>query len=71
MKRQFALTADDKPLIERLSPKLREIISITGSYAQIGAALQIPLGTVRSRLNRARDALTRLREEELSKQKAA
>jgi len=37
-----------------------------GSYVEISRALNIPVGTVRSRLNRARTALTALREPALA-----
>jgi DNA-directed RNA polymerase specialized sigma24 family protein len=61
MSRNFTLTDADKPLLGKLSAKHREILGCTGSYDEIAAALNLNPGTVRSRLNRARNALERLR----------
>lgn len=59
--RAFNLTDADGSLIATLPANHREILSATGSYADIGAALNLAPGTVRSRLNRARAALVAAR----------
>jgi RNA polymerase sigma-70 factor (ECF subfamily) len=49
--------------IDRLEPELREIIEcylVGKAYKQIAAELRIPLGTVSSRMKRARDRLREL-----------
>ena len=57
------LEAEIQRAIDRLSEKLRAIIVLrynqSLSYDQISEALQISLGTVKSRLSRAHDALDR------------
>lgn len=60
-RRKPTLSADDRPLLEHLSKIHREVLLAEGSYTEIAAALNIPTGTVRSRLNRARKALAGLR----------
>jgi RNA polymerase sigma-70 factor (ECF subfamily) len=59
--RGVALMQSDDPLLEYLSPPHRQILRAEGSYEEIAAALGIPVGTVRSRLSRARQALVELR----------
>ena len=59
--RGVALMQSDDPLLEHLSPPHRQILRAEGSYEEIAAALGIPVGTVRSRLSRARQALVELR----------
>lgn len=56
----------DPGLIEKLSQHHREILQAPGSYKEIAASLGIPLGTVRSRLNRARAALKQMQAEAVS-----
>ena len=53
----------DPGLIEKLSQHHRDILLATGTYKEIAASLGIPLGTVRSRLNRARAALKQMQAE--------
>ena len=56
-----------RDLITQLNPVSREIIQLRNvqglSYTQISQALQIPLGTVMSRLARARDQIRELAKE--------
>lgn len=54
--------AIDPGLIEKLSQHHRDILLATGTYKEIAASLGIPLGTVRSRLNRARKAAEAIQE---------
>lgn len=62
--RAFKLNETDSALIEKLPANHQEMLRARGSYAEIGAALNLPSGTVRSRLNRARAALVAMREAE-------
>jgi DNA-directed RNA polymerase specialized sigma24 family protein len=57
------LKPSDDPLLEYLTPTQLEILRAHGSYDEIAATLNIPIGTVRSRLSRARAALVQLRKE--------
>lgn len=54
--------------ISRLSPKLRDVLTLCGfseaSYEEAAETLQIPVGTVRSRLNQARTNLRAMLEKE-------
>ncbi len=51
----------DQPLLEGLTPIYREVLRLRGSYEEMAAALRVPVGTLRSRLHRARSALVKLR----------
>ena len=62
--RGFSLVESDDALLQLLEMPHREILTTDGSYEQISRALNIPPGTVRSRLHRARVALTTLREQQ-------
>jgi len=57
------LEAEIQRAIDRLSPKLRQIIILRYienlTYEEVGETLDISLGTVKSRLSRAHDALDR------------
>lgn len=57
----FVLTEADEALLPRLPDHHQRILSSTGTYRERAAALDIPLGIVRSRLSRARAALNGLR----------
>ena len=59
--RNFKVIDADAPLIDRLKPQYQAVLRATGRYTDRAAQLQIPVGTVRSRLHRARAALTKLR----------
>lgn len=59
--RNFKLSEEDKPLLDKLTLPHRQILLAEGSYSQIAAAIGVAVGTVRSRLNRARAALTKAR----------
>jgi hypothetical protein len=63
----FAFTAEDEPLITTMKADFQTVLKANGKLATIAAELEIPLGTVKSRLNRARQQLAALREQELQK----
>ena len=58
----FSIEPSDAPLIEKLVEHHRQLITHDGTYAEMAEEFKIPIGTVRSRLNRARKALIALRE---------
>jgi len=57
----FVVLPEDAPLIDQLPPDQQNVLRSEGSYAERAGKLGIPIGTLRSRLHRARDALLRLR----------
>lgn len=57
----FAVTNADGPLIDKLPMAQQEVLMATGSYQAIADALKLPIGTVKSRLYRARTALLGMR----------
>lgn len=68
--RDFVIERSDGPLIEKLSPDHQQILALsvsrdagnrTPTYEAMAADLDVATGTVRSRLNRARNALVLLR----------
>ncbi len=62
--RNFTITQEDAQLLPQLSNEHREIlVALPRSYAELADFLKLPIGTVRSRLHRARAALARLREQ--------
>ena len=54
----------DEPLLAILEPKEQTVLRTTGSYEDRARELGIPIGTVRSRLHRARAKLVALRTHE-------
>lgn len=60
----IALTDADQPLLEKLSAEFRQVLTATGNYGEIAMALNLPQGTVKSRLHRARAALKALQEQQ-------
>lgn len=66
--RFFPLTEQDEPLLAQLSPRYVEILRQEGQMADIAAKLNLPIGTVKSRLHRARAALMALRRQQASSQ---
>jgi len=62
--RFFPLTEQDEPLLAQLSPRYVEILRQEGQMADIAARLNLPIGTVKSRLHRARAALGTLRRQQ-------
>lgn len=57
----FHITDDDAPLIARLSKEHRDVLGTVGSYKDIATALSLEVGTVKSRIHRARASLVGLR----------
>jgi DNA-directed RNA polymerase specialized sigma24 family protein len=64
--RFFPLTEQDEPLLSQLSPRYVEILRQDGQMADIASRLNLPIGTVKSRLHRARAALMALRRQQAS-----
>lgn len=61
--RNFTITHEDAQLLPKLSAEHREILAaLPRSYTELATDLKVPIGTVRSRLHRARAALAKLRE---------
>jgi DNA-directed RNA polymerase specialized sigma24 family protein len=58
----FSFAEGDEALIERLPPAQQKVLKSPGTYEQRAQDLGVAIGTVRSRLHRARAALIRLRE---------
>lgn len=52
---------EDMPLLEKLKPDHREVLKEWGSYEDIAESLCVPIGTVKSRIHRARAALAVLK----------
>jgi DNA-directed RNA polymerase specialized sigma24 family protein len=51
----------DEPLLATLQPREQAVLRTTGSYEDRATQLGVPVGTVRSRLHRARAMLVALR----------
>lgn len=64
--KNFKIKETDAPLLEKLSAAHRDILELAASntYEEMAGALAVNLGTMRSRLNRARTALQALREKQ-------
>ncbi|HEY4275568.1 MAG TPA: sigma factor-like helix-turn-helix DNA-binding protein [Rhizomicrobium sp.] len=60
---RFRLLPDDDALIAMLPPEQQAVLRSHGSYAKRAEEFGVAIGTIRSRLHRAREALTRLRAE--------
>lgn len=58
---RFHQTPENEPLLEKLVPEHRDVLAASGSYEDIAAQLSLPVGTVKSRLHRARKALEKMR----------
>lgn len=61
----FKVTENDAPLIDRLTFYHQAILYSEGSYVDIAARLGLNLGTVKSRMHRARTNLVAMRAAEL------
>jgi DNA-directed RNA polymerase specialized sigma24 family protein len=62
--RGFVIFESDEPLLAALQPNYQDILRLTGSYIEMAQQLQVPPGTVRSRLHRARAALVAMRKKQ-------
>jgi DNA-directed RNA polymerase specialized sigma24 family protein len=58
----FMLTSADEALVAMLPPEQQAALRSEGSYAQRAEQMGVAIGTVRSRLHRARNALVKLRQ---------
>ena len=57
------LSADDAPLIFKMPAKYASVLTANGSMHDKSIALGIPIGTVKSRSNRAKHMLLKLRKQ--------
>lgn len=57
----FRVRPDDESLIAQLPPDQQSILRSHGTYAKRAEEFGVAVGTIRSRLHRARGALSRLR----------
>ena len=62
--RRVIIPESDEPLLSYLSPDQVALLRFEGTYQEAAATLNIPVGTVRSRLSRARAKLKELRKEQ-------
>lgn len=59
--RALKITDADAPLIAKLPEDYRQALTMTGPYEERAAQLGVAVGTIKSRLNRARAALVAAR----------
>jgi DNA-directed RNA polymerase specialized sigma24 family protein len=59
---RFKLQPGDESLLELMPARQRDLINASGSYQELAQRFGMPIGTVRSRLHRARAALEKLRD---------
>lgn len=57
----FEIAESDLPLLDKLAKIHRDVLLTHGDYASRALALNIPLGTLKSRLHRARKELLKQR----------
>jgi len=62
--RRYQLTEADLAVLDRLDFRQRAILTAEGTYEEMAVAFGVPIGTIRSRLNRARKALSELHKAE-------
>jgi hypothetical protein len=67
---RFKLEPGDEKFINRLPEEQRVLLLAEGTYLAKATRLNIPVGTVRSRLHRARTAVARMRNEAHSEVRA-
>lgn len=61
-----AITEADAPLIVEMGKTHREVLLASGSYEDLAVQFSVPLGTIKSRINRARTELAKMRAEALA-----
>lgn len=59
----FRISEADKPLLAKMTEKHRSVLLIDGNFRERSEKLNIPVGTLKSRTNRARKRLMKLRQE--------
>jgi DNA-directed RNA polymerase specialized sigma24 family protein len=60
---RFQILETDAPLINHLTAEHRALIERKSDYKGVAAELGLPVGTVKSRIHRARASLVKLREQ--------
>ena len=60
----FTTSPEDAALIKKLSAHHQQALAWTGTYAGMATELRVAVGTIKSRRNRARNALRALRQSE-------
>jgi hypothetical protein len=64
----FTLRESDEELLDQLTPHHQALLRCHGSYGDLAERFGIPIGTLRSRLHRARAALSQLRQSRSNKE---